>query len=50
MAKPSPESVYSIIYLDCIVVKVHQDKRVIKKAIYLALGVTTEGIKDLLGL
>ena len=44
------ESVYPIIYLDCIVVKVHQDKRVIKKAVYLALGVTTEGIKDLLGL
>ncbi|MBU1077920.1 MAG: IS256 family transposase [Spirochaetes bacterium] len=44
------ESVYPIIYLDCIVVKVHQDKRVINKAVYLALGVTTEGIKDLLGL
>jgi len=44
------ESVYPIIYLDCIVVKVHQDKRVIKKAVYLALGVTTEGLKELLGL
>ncbi len=44
------ESVYPIIYLDCIVVKVHQDKRVINKAVYLALGVTTEGIKELLGL
>lgn len=44
------ESVYPIIYLDCIVVKVHQDKRVVKKSVYLALGVTTEGIKDLLGL
>lgn len=44
------ESLYPIVYLDCIVVKVHQDKRVIKKAIYLALGITTEGIKELLGL
>ena len=44
------DSVYPIIYLDCIVIKVHQDKRVIKKAIYLALGVNTEGIKELLGL
>ena len=44
------DSVYPIVYLDCIVIKVHQDKRVIKKAVYLALGVTTEGIKELLGL
>jgi len=44
------ESIYPIVYLDCIVVKVHQDGRVINKAIYLALGVTMEGRKDLLGL
>lgn len=44
------ESIYPIVYLDCIVVKVHQDGRVINKAIYLALGVTVEGYKDLLGL
>lgn len=44
------ESVYPIVYLDCIVVKVHQDKRVINKSIYLALGVNTEGHKELLGL
>ena len=31
--------VYPIIYLDCIVVKVTQDKRVINKSIYLALAV-----------
>lgn len=43
-------STYPIIFLDCIVVKVHQDKRVIKKAIYLALGITEDGQKDLLGL
>jgi len=44
------ESVYPILYLDGIVVKVHQDKRVIKKTVYVALGVTTEGHKELLGL
>lgn len=44
------EAIYPIVYLDCIVVKVHQDGRVINKAIYLALGVTMEGRKDLLGL
>jgi putative transposase len=44
------DNIYPIIYLDCIVIKVHQDKRVIKKSVYLALGVTKEGIKELLGL
>ena len=37
-------------YLDCLVVKIRQDKRVINKAIYLALGVNMEGHKELLGL
>ena len=44
------DDVYPIVYLDCIVVKVRQDKRVINKAIYLALGVNMEGHKELLGL
>jgi transposase-like protein len=44
------EAVYPIVFLDCIVVKVHQDNRVINKAIYLALGINKEGHKDLLGL
>jgi transposase-like protein len=44
------DDVYPIVYLDCIVVKIRQDKRVINKAIYLALGVNMEGHKELLGL
>lgn len=44
------DGIYPIVYLDCIVVKIRQDKQVINKAIYLALGVTMEGRKDLLGL
>jgi len=44
------DAVYPIIYLDCIVVKIRQDKRVINKAVYLALGVNMEGQKELLGL
>lgn len=44
------DPVYPIVYLDCIVVKIRQDKRVINKAIYLALGVNLEGGKELLGL
>ena len=39
-----------MVYLDCIVVKIRQDKQVINKAIYLALGVNMEGHKELLGL
>ena len=44
------DAVYPIVYLDCIVVKVRQDRKVINKAIYLALGVNVEGQKDLLGM
>ncbi|MFK8031970.1 MAG: IS256 family transposase, partial [Gammaproteobacteria bacterium] len=44
------DEVYPIVYLDCIVVKIRQDKQVINKAIYLALGVNMEGHKELLGL
>ena len=44
------DAVYPIVYLDCIVLKICQDKRVINKAIYLALGVNLEGHKELLGL
>ncbi len=44
------DAVYPIIYLDCIVVKIRQDKKVINKAIYLALGVNMEGHKESLGL
>ncbi len=43
-------AVYPIIYLDCLVVKVQQDKKVINKTIYLALGVNMEGHKELLGM
>ena len=44
------EAVYPIVYLDCIVIKIRQDKRVINKAVYLALGINLEGHKELLGL
>ena len=37
-------------YLDCIVLKIRQDKRVINKSIFLALGINTEGHKELLGM
>ncbi len=44
------DSVYPIVYLDCIVLKIRQDKRVINKSIHLALGINLEGHKELLGL
>ena len=44
------DALYPIVYLDCIVVKIRQDKRVINKSIYLALGINLEGQKELLGL
>ena len=44
------DAVYPIVYLDCIVVKIRQDKQVINKAIYLALGINMEGQKELLGM
>jgi len=44
------DPVYPILYLDCIVVKIRQDKRVINKAVYVALGVNIHGHKELLGL
>lgn len=44
------ERVYPILYLDCIVVKVREDKRIINKSVYLALAVNTEGQKELLGM
>jgi putative transposase len=44
------DTIYPILYLDCIVVKIRQDKRVINKAVYVALGVNIHGHKELLGL
>ena len=44
------DTVYPIVYLDCIVLKIRQDKRVINKAVYLALCVNMEGHKELLGI
>ena len=42
--------IYPIVYLDCIVIKIRDNLRVINKAIYLALGVNMDGHKELLGL
>jgi len=40
------DAMYPIVYLDCIVVKVRQDKRVINKSIFLPLALTLKAIKS----
>ncbi|AHG18800.1 transposase [Chania multitudinisentens RB-25] len=44
------DSLYPIVYLDCILVKVRHNGSVINKAVFLALGINTEGKKELLGM
>ena len=44
------ESIYPIVYFDCLVVNVREDKRIIKKAVYVALGIDKSGRKEILGL
>ena len=44
------DNLYPIVFFDAIVVKVQENRRVINKAVHLALGVNTDGHKELLGL
>ena len=44
------DPLYPIVYLDCIVLKIRENQRVIKRSMYVALGVNLEGHKELLGL
>lgn len=43
------DRVYGIVFFDCLVVKVRQDKRIINKSVYIALGIDLSGGKDILG-
>jgi putative transposase len=43
-------SVYPIVYVDCLVVNVRENQRVINKALYLVLAVNLDGQKELLGM
>jgi len=40
------EPLYPIVYVDCLVVKVRENQRIINKALYLVLGVDLDGQKD----
>ena len=44
------DKIYPIVYLDALMIKIQQDKRVVNKAFYLALGINTSGQKELLGI
>lgn len=46
----SLDKLYPIVYLDALIIKVREDKRVINKTFYLALGVNLDGQKELLGI
>lgn len=43
------DSVYPILYLDCIHVKLRRDGRMQNTAVYIALAINTEGRKEVLG-
>lgn len=44
------DEVYPIVYLDAVRIKVRHDSRVINKAVYLAIVVNMDGIKEVLGM
>ena len=44
------EDIYPIVFLDCMVLKIRQDGTVGRRALYLALGVTLDGDRDVLGM
>lgn len=44
------DEVYPIVYLDAVRIKVRHDSRVINKAVYLAIGINIDGIKEVLGM
>jgi putative transposase len=44
------DAVYPIVYLDCLMVKIRDGGHIQNKAIYLAIGINREGLKEALGL
>lgn len=44
------DALYPIVYMDAVRVKVRDNGHISNKAVYLALGVTMEGIKEVLGM
>ena len=49
-AKRPLEDIYPIVFLDCMVLKIRDGGSVQRRALYLALGVTLDGERDVLGM
>jgi putative transposase len=49
-AKRPLEDIYPIVFLDCMVIKVRDGGTVQRRALYLGLGVTLDGERDVLGM
>ena len=44
------EEVYAVVFLDAIHYHVRSEGQIIKKAVYIAIGIQTDGIRDVLGM
>jgi len=44
------EAIYLVVWMDAIIFKVRENSRVINKAIYLAVGLRKDGLKEVLGM
>lgn len=44
------DAVYPIVFMDAVHFKVREDNKIVTKAIYVALGITIDGMKDILGM
>jgi putative transposase len=44
------ERLYAILYLDALWIKVRHHGRVVKKAVYVVIGINEDGVRDVLGL
>jgi len=44
------QPLYPIVYMDAIFLSIREDGHVVKKAVYIAIGIDSEGMKDVLGI
>lgn len=44
------ESIYAVVFMDAIHFHVRSEGRIVKKAVYIAIGIDMEGFRDVLGM
>lgn len=44
------QSLYPIVYMDALFLNIREEGHVVKKAVYIAIGIDSEGMKDVLGI